>query len=227
VDALLSKRIGAVNAFVSRVNQQREYEAQTITRLHAKITQLEEDKTELVKAVGLIDRCIQIISANGISKIESIISGGLRLVFKDPLIGFIVEKKEGARGNSYRLLVHKGNTSGDPMTSFGGGVVNVVAFLLRVIMIKRFKLAKFLVVDESFNDVNGTQNQRRVSEMLKKMSKEHGFTIFAITGQSIFASAADTVYEVLVGENGRPLLRLMEDPNGSEHPKELASETAQ
>lgn len=73
---------------------------------------------------------------------------------KDKTLGLVVEKKEGARGYSYRLLIKHGDTVGNPMDSFGGGVQNVTAFLLRVILIKRFKLAKLLVVDESFNNVS-------------------------------------------------------------------------
>jgi DNA repair ATPase RecN len=211
MDSVLVSRITNVISGTARIDQQLAYEAQGIVRLQAKITQLEEEKTQLVKAVGLIDRCIQLISANGVGKIESIVTGGLRLVFNDPHMGLIVEKKEGARGITYQLQVRKGTVTGDPMKFFGGGVVNVVAFLLRVIMIKRFKLAKFLVVDENFNNVS-PDYQPRVSEMLHKLCADHGYTILAVTHQPILASAADAVYEVSVGEGKTPVLRKLEAP---------------
>jgi hypothetical protein len=205
---LLSRIQGFKNSYYL-VKEQAGYEAAQVVRLKGKITQLEEDKKQLVKAVGIIDRVITIISANGIGKIESIVSGGLQLVW--PQLSFVIEKKEGARGNSYRMLLQKGKIIGPAMDTFGGGAVNVAAFLLRVIMVKRFKLAKFLAVDEGFNNVNGVEYQLQVSAMLSKLCHDHGFTILAVTGQSLFAAAADIVYEGIPGEgDALPVLRRLD-----------------
>jgi hypothetical protein len=82
------------------------------------------------------------------------------------------------------------------MTSFGGGVQNVVAFLLRVILVKRFKLAKFLVLDEQFSNVS-PEYQPKVSQMLRELA-DLGFTIFAVSHQPMITEAADTVYRLTV-----------------------------
>jgi DNA repair exonuclease SbcCD ATPase subunit len=211
MESTLTARISNVHSTVVRIQQQFDYEAGTISRLQSKIKQLEDEKTQLVKAVGLIDRCIQIISANGIGKIESIVSAGLQTVFGNDL-WLVVEKKETARGNSYRLLVRDGETVGNPMDSFGGGVVNVISFLLRVILIKRFKLAKLLILDEQFNNVS-EDYLPHVSEMLHKFTHENGFTILAVTHQPILASAADAIYQVSV-EKGQPPTLLKESDLG-------------
>lgn len=210
MDQALVSRLGKVHATVSSIDQRLQYETATIARLSSRIKQLEEEKAELVKAVGTLDRCVQIISANGIGKIEGIVSDGLRQVFDNDHIGLLIEKKETARGNSYRLLIKKGETVGNPMDSFGGGVQNVVAFLLRVILIKRFRLAPFIALDEQFSNVS-PEYQPKVSEMLKTLSKL-GFTIFAISHQPTITSAADTIYEVLSDEERPPVLRKVDGP---------------
>ena len=210
----LVSRLGKVHAVVSSIDQRLEYETTTITRLSSRIKQLEDEKGQLVKAVGTLDRCVQIVSANGIGKIEGIVTDGLRRVFGNEQIGLLVEKKETARGNSYRLLIQKGSTIGNPMDSFGGGIQNVVAFLLRVILIKRFKLAPFIALDEQFSNVS-PEYQPKVSEMLKTLSTL-GFTIFAISHQPTITSAADSIYEVLVEEGRPPLLRKVEGPQFDE-----------
>ena len=203
MDAALASRISTVRSTVDRLNQQLDYESQTIVRLGGRIKQLEEEKAQLLKAVGIIDRCIQIISANGIGKIEGIVSDGLRRVFNDPTLSLVVEKKSQARGNVYRLLVKQGDCEPyDPMNSFGGGVVNVVALLLRLILIKRFKLAKLIVLDEQFNNVSA-EYLPTVSALLKTLTDKHGYTILAVTHQPILADAADSVYQVVV-ETGKP-----------------------
>ena len=205
MDQALVSRLGKVHTVVSSIDQRLQYESATISRLQSRIKQLEEEKAQLVKAVGTIDRCVQIVSANGIGKIEGIVSDGLRRVFGNDQIGLFIEKKETARGNTYRLLIRKGETIGNPMDSFGGGVQNVVAFLLRVILIKRFKLAQFIALDEQFSNVS-SEYQPKISEMLKVLSKM-GFTIFAISHQPTITSAADTIYEVVVDEGFPPVLR--------------------
>ena len=206
MDQTLVSRITRFRAGNDGLTQRLTYETQNIVRLQGKIKQLEEDKTQLVKAVGLIDRCIQVISANGLGTIESVTTAGLRLAFDDPSLGLIVEKKEGVRGISYGLLIRQGDVIGPPSETFGGGVGNVASFLLRVLMIKRFKLAKFLAVDESFNNVNGAKNKQNVSELLHKLCTDHGFTIFLVTGEELLTSAADRAYEVSI-EGGQPVLR--------------------
>jgi DNA repair exonuclease SbcCD ATPase subunit len=205
VDQVLVSRLGKVHAVVSSIDQRLQYESATISRLTARIKILESEKSELVKAVGTIDRCVQIVSSNGIGKIEGIVSDGLRRVFGNDQIGLFIEKKETARGNSYRLLVRKGETVGNPMDSFGGGVQNVVAFLLRVILIKRFKLAPVLCLDEQFSNVS-LEYQSKISQMLKTLAGM-GFTIFAISHQPAITAAADTIYEVVVDEGFPPVLR--------------------
>lgn len=219
---VLLDRLAAFRSNVIAVKSRCEYEEQNVQRLRDKVAQIEQDKIQLVKALGLIDKTITVISANGIGKIESIVTAGLRLVFKDPGMAFVVEKKETAnRGNAYRLLVRKGGVTAPPMENFGGGVTNVISFLLRVILIKRFKLAKFLIVDESFNNVNGIENQLRVSEMMTKLCNDHGYTILAVTGQKIFAQAAKHIYRVSANEEGTSVL-WEEDPEEFQSNLDLA-----
>jgi DNA repair ATPase RecN len=204
----LSNKLPTLRSNLETIAKRLEYESQQVARAKNKLEAVEKDKTLLVKAVGVIDKCIQIISANGIGKIESIVTAGLRLVFKDESWKFVVEKKETARGNSYRLIPYHGETKGPAMDTFGGGVVNVITFLLRLIMVRRFKLAKFMAIDESMNNVS-LAYLPRVSEMLKKLCKDHGFDILAITHQPILAQAADTAYQAGIVD-GNPTIRRMD-----------------
>lgn len=207
MDSTLVARLSKFRVFRDQMDAGLEHERRTINRLTNRIAELKNESADLVKAVGLIDRCIEIVSANGIGKIESIVSGGLHQVFKDKTLGLVVEKKEGTRGYSYRLLIKHGDTVGNPMESFGGGVQNVTAFLLRVILIKRFKLAKLLVVDESFNNVS-VDYIDAVSAMLKTLADNHGFSILAVTHQSLLAARANRIYRLNI-VSGLPVLKVV------------------
>jgi DNA repair exonuclease SbcCD ATPase subunit len=217
MEQALSNRIAVFRNGRSRVELQLENERKTIERLTHRIDRLKDESAELVKAVALIDRCIEFISANGIGKIESIVSAGLHKVFQDDTLGLVVEKKETARGYSYRLLIRHDETLGNPMDSFGGGVQNTVAFLLRVILIKRFKMAKMIVLDESFNGVSAHDYSTfgnylpQVSAMLETLTKDHGFTILAITQEPKLAANAKHIYEVVPGKSFPSLRKIRYD----------------
>src|ERR1700691_4864103 len=109
MEQTLSNRIAAFHSVASQTKQQLSYEEQNLARLKTKIAQIETDKAQLVMAVGLIDRATQIISANGVGKIESVVSAGLQMVFRDKSMGLVLNKKEGARGSSYELLLRQGD----------------------------------------------------------------------------------------------------------------------
>jgi len=158
----------------------------------------------------LIDKTIEVISANGIGRIEDSVTNGLQLVMANKAFSFKVLKKEGARGNSYAFEVHQGEIHGPIHETFGGTLSNLIALLLRVMMIKRFGLAKFLVVDEAFNHIS-SDRLPKTSELLKTLASSGGYTIIAITHQPILAYAADVVYRGIPGsKDGDPstLIRL-------------------
>ena len=182
---------------LAQVAEAREREVAILAKLKASMDEYAASKADLLKAIALIDKTIGIVSANGIGKIESTVTNGLRLVFDNPDYGIRVIKKETARGNNYSLEVYKGEISGPAQSTFGGGISNVIAFLLRVIMIKRFQLGKLLVVDETFNNVS-PKYLPKVSELLKTLADD-GFTIFAISHQAPLADAADHAYTVYPG----------------------------
>jgi len=217
MDTALARRVSALHAVADRVEQQLAYERQNLARLDAKMAEAEKRKTQLLLAVGVIDRCIQIISAHGIGKIESIVSGGLQMVFDDRSISFFMRKKETARGSSYEPFMRQGEFAGKPADCFGGGVVNVIAFLLRVIFVKRFKLARCLVLDEAFNNVSVEGgNLARVSALLRTLCREHKFDILAVTHQPALAQAADRVYRITADEQPRIVLETREEPDGTQ-----------
>jgi len=169
-------------------------------------------KVQLLKAQQVLDQTILKVSESGINKIESLVTHGLSLTFPDKLLRFRVDRKATAKGNSYQFVLEeqhkdlKDPVDGPIMDTFGGGVVNVVQFLLRVIMIQRFGLAKFMVLDECFNNVS-SQYVPAVSSLLRRLCDDRGFNIFLITQNHNLAAASDRVYEVSPG----PSMRLWED----------------
>ena len=203
----LETELARLNTELLTVTSRYTFTQQRCAALGKQLTEIEQEKVMLVKAVGTIDRAIQIISANGIEKIETIVTGGLRLAMDDPTLAFKIGKNEGKRGNSFELQVWHGDVTGPIFETFGGAIWNITAFLLQIIMITRFKCAKVVVVDERFNNVSANRVPM-LSRLLKDLTKNHGYTIFAITHQPLLAWNADRIYVLRPKKGLQPKLEL-------------------
>ena len=194
----LTQRCTAADEQLVGILARRTALAEQLTGKQTRMAELAERKAHLVKCVTTLDSLIQMINAKGIGRIELVVTNGLQLVF-GPDVSCVLEKKEGARGTSYKIKVKEikedGEVIDDPVDAFGGGVVNVTAFLLRVLLLHRFKLAKLLVLDESFNNVS-LSHQPAVSLLLRSLAEDYGFTILAITHQPALTQHAHHAYEV-------------------------------
>jgi DNA repair exonuclease SbcCD ATPase subunit len=168
-----------------------------------RLKELGEKKILLLKAQGVLDQTITKVSEGGITKIETLVTNGLRLTFPDKDLSFVIDKKTTARGNNYKILLREGEVTGPIMDTFGGGIVNVVQFLFRMILIQRFGLQKFMVLDEVFNNVSAGY-RGNVSSLLRTLCDDQGFNILMITHDPVLAAAADRVYEVSPGPEMRP-----------------------
>ena len=201
--AKLGTHITGLNAKLEAVHEQLDLNRQ-------RMTGWENDKAHYLKCSAILDKLVQEISAKGVGRVEAMVTQGLQLVFGPPVSCFL-ERRELAKGTTYaiRLKVQtpEGEVIGDPMESFGGGPVNLISFLMRVLMIHRFKLAKLMVLDESFNNVS-RDHLDAVSALLKTLTEEHDYSILAITHQPELTAKADHIYKVS-GTLGAPTLTLL------------------
>lgn len=171
---------------------------------------LEDEKAHLTKCIAVTDKVIEKVAANGVGRVETVVTQGLQLVF-GPAVACVLEKRVLAKGTTYAVKIKMetevGSVVDDPMEAFGGGPVNLISFLMRMLMIHRFKLAKFMVLDESFNNVS-VSYLPTVSSLLKSLTDDHGYDILTITHQPQLSAQADRTY-VVGGVMGSPTLNLL------------------
>ena len=88
------------------------------------------------------------------------------------------------------------------MTGQGGGYVNVIAFLLRVLLIvaARPLLRLLLVMDEPFAQLS-QEFQEPAAEMVAALTERLGFQVVMVTHERDFASVADVAYSFQVVRN--------------------------
>ncbi len=90
-----------------------------------------------------------------------------------------------------------------PLSEVGGGVVDVVAFALRVALLSMYrpKLRQVLVADEPFKHVSDNYLPA-VAAMLRELSHAAGLQLIIVSHESELAGAADKVIEIAHGVKG-------------------------
>lgn len=128
------------------------------------------------------------------STLNKLVSLGLKLTFPDQDLELKtrIDKSRGKTAISFDLY-DRGRTF--PIDdSFGGGVLAIAGFLLRVSIITTLKMRRVLLLDETFAHL-ANEYIPNASALLRKIADELHFTIIMITHQPEFASSAHLRYK--------------------------------
>ena len=149
----------------------------------------------LEKVSSLFKHLLDTLLEEKKKEIEQLVTFGLKTVFVDQDLKFNmeIEHKYNTIHTSFKTEV-VGVTNGDVLENFGGGIVNVESFLLRVVTLFQTKLHPFLILDENFQMLMGDDYLDNCSQLIKQMCEELGLTIFAITQKEQLINNADKAY---------------------------------
>lgn len=111
---------------------------------------------------------------------------------------FVIEiNSEGKRvSTKFKLINPEGNEL-DIMDSVGGGLIDVISFVLRVLILAsaRPKRSQVMFLDESFRCVSA-EYRPKVATLLKSLSKRLGIQFLIVTHQQELLEAADVAYQL-------------------------------
>lgn len=113
--------------------------------------------------------------------LATVVSRCLEAVFERPYrFRIIFERKRGRTGA--RLVFERNGLEVDPMTSSGGGVVDVASFALRIacLMIRRPPLRRILILDEPFKSPS-PHYRERVRMLMEELSEELAVQFIIVT----------------------------------------------
>lgn len=149
-----------------------------------------EQAHEILKQVGLQTQ------QQLIYHISDVTSVALESVFDEPYklkLDFVERRGK----TECDILFEKNGTVVDPMTSSGGGVIDVAAFALRIASwsMKVPITQKTIVLDEPFKHLSKDLHDR-ASQMLKLLADKLGLQFIIVTHESSLGLAADRIFEV-------------------------------
>lgn len=165
-----------------------------------------DDADTARKGSEVLQAAIELRRAELRDRVESLVTRGLRAVFRRADMEFFFEAR--VHGGIVGILPALRSTfRGQPIEAgivegHGGGVADVISFLLRVVVLSlaRPKLALVLVLDEPFRHVS-TEYLRGCATLLRELSRTAGIQFILVTHKPDLLDAADVVYRTKV-ENG-------------------------
>ena len=164
-------------------------------RLEKRDLKFHEQAREIVKEVGL--KTQQQLQYH----ISDITSLALEAVFDDAyeLQAEFVERRN--KTECDLVFIRDGNKI-DPLSSSGGGAVDVAAFALRVASwsMQFPKSRNTIILDEPFRFLS-KDKQYKASQMIQELSKKLGIQFIIVTHESILAEYADKEFKILI-KNG-------------------------
>jgi len=161
--------------------------------------ELEENNKILKGAIGLLEQCN--ISARDFVKVEveQLVTQGLRSIFEDPSIQFnidFVSKRNQIEAEFTLSREEDENTiHGDILSTYGGGVVDVISISLRIIIMQLMKVKGPLILDEPGKNISA-QFISAFGKFLTEVSNTFDRQIIMITHNSKLVEFANNTIEV-------------------------------
>lgn len=155
---------------------------------------LRKEIEDLKLLQGFLNKIINNKQTDYIKRVIAIVSLGLQTVLEDPTIK--LDLKESLKRNQkfyeFQIAYEKFSV---PCTEVGGGLINLLSFLLRITLLSLSKNRRFLVLDESFANLS-TGYREKIGDFLKILVEKTGVQLFLVSHQIELDEAADKLLSI-------------------------------
>lgn len=165
-----------------------------IERCKQDIAVFEVDRENCGKARALVQKVAEETQKKIEFQISNLVSLALASVFPDPYT-FKVEFVQRRNRTECDFFFVKDGNSIEPISSSGGGAIDVAGFALRIAIWSLKKSHPIFILDESFRFVS-VDLQEKCSQMLKELSDKLGIQIILISHLPNIINSADTAIKV-------------------------------
>lgn len=177
------------------------------TALRSRAKALEDEQKMLKKEIDLLTKTSTVLKhlldlkvKDEIKRMAGLITYGLKTIFEDQNLTFAPNITKKRDKINIELKTSNNGVEGE-FGSFGGSVAVIESFLLRILCILKMKLARLMLLDETFASV-GEEYIPNTSRLISELSKKLGLDILLVTHQKEFQAYADHVYRVKESNDG-------------------------
>jgi len=193
---------------------QRDAAKDRVRDLKDKLQGLEEKAILIGKAQALVQLVAQETQEELRYKIAGLVTLALRAVFPDPYT-FIVRFTQKRGRTEAEMLVEREGLEIDPYEASGGGVVDVIAFALRLCLwrLKARRTEALMILDEPFRFVS-RDLQARVGKMVSDVSRKLGLQLIIVSHEEELIDAADKVFRIKMREGISEVVSPVDEAEG-------------
>lgn len=222
----MNNELGAAADFVARVQQRFDLLSRDLARIEGAretvATSLREaterleatgDEAGILVAVGdLLQGMEGAFQHNFQRTLAAVVSEGLSQVFGEEL-EVRIETSTKADMSAIRFRLIKDGNVEDIMEGQGGGYINIIAFLLRVLLIlaARPLLRRLLVLDEPFAHVS-PEFRHTLAEMVQALIDRLDFQMIMVTQEWEYVAVADVAIKAEIRSGATQFTVLKEAP---------------
>lgn len=189
-----------VQSRVDRIEGRRDALLDHKKNLEEEVQGLKDEQALLTKTSAVLKHLLDIMVKDEISKMAGLITYGLKTIFDDQDLSFLpVITKKGEKIH-IELKTQNGEVEGE-FGSFGGSVAVIESFLLRVLTVLKMKLARLMLLDETFGAV-GSEYIPNTSKLISELSEKLGLDVLLVTHKKDFQQYAKHVYRVKESDKG-------------------------
>ena len=178
-------------------------------------------RIELIREKNIVNQCLDVFQLLSELKkkqvkikIEALVTKGLQTIFErdDYEFEIVMQQKRGVM--TAKPMLHskfKGRDfSSEVMDGHGGGIVNVISFILQVIVLLsiRPKLERIIVADEPFENVS-KEYLNNVADFIKYLADISGMQIILVTHKDEFLDVADKKFKVSLNKRGVSIIKVL------------------
>lgn len=161
--------------------------------LVAEISHLSREDVLLEKVGELFKHLLNKYVYEYAESFSKIVTEGLQAIYHDQDIQFHIEVEQ-KRGKVWaNFMVEQNGVKASPLEAFGGGVSSVVSLLLRILVLLKADLARYLILDESLAALS-SEYVEGCGHFLRKLCSDLDVNILLITHNEDFVDLADHAY---------------------------------
>lgn len=186
----LKSKLETLGNQVGRIQGEYSYIKSDLEKSQNRIKELEVQALDHDEAIELLNQVQKVTTDLIKEKFEGLASWALKYIFdKDYKFVLVFGKRGNLQELDFEILSPENEESiGDPLNSTGGGMLNVISLILRLILmeISQPKVQGFIIFDESFKNVNGQYNIERLNLFVDELMTNFKRQIIHITDMENF-----------------------------------------
>lgn len=186
----------SVRSKIDKLRTVREIAIDNMCREESAVEMKQQELSELEVVQELFQKSVKLLYDTLATKLGDIVTEGLQIVFPDDGYRFViefVERRSNIEADLY--LVDKDGNKYHPSDSIGGGVVDFIGLLLRIMYILLSKYENVLIGDEPLKWIDRTTIEVG-AEFVKSICTDFNFQMLVVSHIPEMILIADKVYNV-------------------------------